>query len=85
MVSPLVVGDEQDLNRRISELEARLQKLEHLMDEKFADDRWKDAILWSRIRPGMSEADVRKLLGKPARVEKAIFTTWYYQIGRAHV
>ena len=26
----------------------------------------------------MSETDVRKLLGNPARKEEAIFPTWYY-------
>ncbi len=71
-------GDNAALERRVAELEARMQKLERLLDEKFADDRWKDPILWSRVRPGMSENDVRKLLGKPARIEEAIFTTWYY-------
>ena len=73
-----VQADDADLSERIAELEARMEKLERLLDEKFADDRWKDPILWSRIRPGMSETDVRKLLGKPARKEEAIFTTWYY-------
>ena len=66
------------LEKRIIELEARVEKLERLLDEKFADDRWRDPVLWSRIRMGMSETDVRKLLGKPAKKEEAIFTTWYY-------
>jgi outer membrane protein assembly factor BamE (lipoprotein component of BamABCDE complex) len=62
----------------VAELESRMAKMEQLLDEKFADDRWREPILWSRIRRGMSHEDVRKLLGKPARVEEAIFTTWYY-------
>jgi hypothetical protein len=66
------------LKQQVSKLESRVQKLEKLLDEKFADDRWKDGVLWSRIKNGMSYEDVRKLLGKPARVEEAIFTTWYY-------
>jgi len=73
-----VQGDDAALAERIAELEARVEKLERLLDEKFADDRWKDPILWSRIRKNMSETDIRKLLGKPARVENHIFTTWYY-------
>ena len=73
-----VQADDVTLAERIAELEARMEKLEHLVDEKFADDRWKDPILWSRIRKNMSETDIRKLLGKPARVEEHIFTTWYY-------
>jgi outer membrane protein assembly factor BamE (lipoprotein component of BamABCDE complex) len=72
------LADDAALEDRVNELEARLEKLERLVDEKFADDRWQEPVLWSRIRPGMSESDVRTLLGKPARVEEAIFTTWYY-------
>ncbi|NNJ95873.1 MAG: hypothetical protein HKP12_01785, partial [Gammaproteobacteria bacterium] len=61
-------ADDVVLEKRIIELEARVEKLERLLDERFADDRWKDPILWSRIRKNMSETDIRKLLGKPARV-----------------
>ena len=71
-------ADDTVLEERVIELEARVEKLERLLDERFADDRWKDGILWSRIRAGMSEEDIRKLLGKPARIEQAIFTTWYF-------
>ena len=73
-----LLADDASLQQQIDELKNRVQKLEKLLDEKFADDRWKDSILWSRIRPGMSFEEVRKLLGKPTRVEEAIFTTWYY-------
>ncbi len=86
--SSIVLADSAALEQRIVELEARVQQLERLLDEKFADDRWRDPILWSRIRPGMSENDVRKLLGKPTRIETAIFTTWYYHktsIDHSHV
>ena len=81
-------ADDADIHKRVSELEARVQKMERLLDEKFADDRWREPVLWSRIRTGMSEDDVRKLLGKPTRVETAIFTTWYYHktsIDHSHV
>jgi hypothetical protein len=71
-------AESASLEQRVADLEIQVQKLQQLLDEKFADDRWRDGILWSRLRPGMSEDDVRKLLGKPARVEEAIFTTWYY-------
>ncbi len=76
------------LEKRVADLEARLLQVEALLDAKFSDDRWKDPVLWSRIRAGMSENDVRKLLGKPARIEQAIFTTWYYHktsIDHSHV
>jgi hypothetical protein len=71
-------NDDASLAQRVAELESRMAKMEQLLDEKFADDRWREPILWSRIRRGMSHEDVLKLLGKPARVEEAIFTTWYY-------
>ncbi len=71
-------ADTAALEKRVAELEARLHKVERMLDERFADDRWKEPILWSRITKDMTESDIRKLLGKPARVEKAIFTTWYY-------
>lgn len=72
------LADDVSLKQRIEDLESRVQKLEKLLDEKLADDRWREPILWSRIKPGMSSEDIRKLLGKPARVEESIFTTWYY-------
>lgn len=71
-------ADDASLAQRVTELERQVLELQKLLDEKFADDRWKEPILWRRIRPGMGQEDVRKLLGNPARVEQAIFTTWYY-------
>lgn len=73
-----ISADVSSLQQQVTELKSRVEKLEKLLDEKFADDRWRDSILWSRLKPGMGYEDVRKLLGKPARVEEAIFTTWYY-------
>ena len=84
LVAMLLAGNslsyaaETDQDRRIAELEARVAKLEKLYEEKNSEFRWKDPILWSRITRGMTEDDIRKLLGKPTRVEVAIFTTWYY-------
>lgn len=72
------VADDAALQKRVELLETRVQQLELALKEKFADDRWKEPILWSRIRPGMSQSDIRKLLGDPTHVEEAIFTTWYY-------
>ena len=34
-------ADDIALEKRITALEARLEKMERLLDEKFADDRWK--------------------------------------------
>lgn len=70
--------DVSALKQQVAELEKRVQQLEKMLDEKFSDERWREPILWSRIKTGMSYEDIRKLLGKPAKVEEAIFTTWYY-------
>ena len=68
--SGLARADEiASLKQQVIELENRVLKLEKLLDERFADDRWRDPILWSRIKPGMSHEDVRKLLGKHVRIE----------------
>jgi hypothetical protein len=71
-------GSDTDLTQRLNELERRVLKLEQSLEEQNADSRWKDPVLWRRISIGMSEAEIRKLLGTPARIEKAVFTTWYY-------
>ncbi|RLJ20276.1 hypothetical protein DJ030_07140 [bacterium endosymbiont of Escarpia laminata] len=73
-----VLADERVLKQRISDLENRVTALEQLMEETGSKDRWKDLILWQRIKKEMSSDDTRKLLGKPGRVEEQIFTTWYY-------
>ena len=71
-------ADNSSLEQRITELEQRVKQLEQSLQEKDADDRWREGVLWSRLRKDMNQSDVRKLLGAPARVEEAIFTTWYY-------
>lgn len=78
LASSHALADDTSLRQQLADLEMRVQKLEKLLDEKLSDQRWKEPILWSRIQPGMTYEDIRKLLGKPARVEEAIFTTWYY-------
>ena len=71
-------AEDSTLEQRVTGLEQRVKQLEQLLREKDADDRWREGVLWSRLRKDMDESDVRKLLGTPARVEEAIFTTWYY-------
>ena len=71
-------ADESTLLQRIVDLEKRVTSLEQALEEVSSKDRWKDPILWQRIKKEMSTGDMRKLLGQPARVEEQIFTTWYY-------
>ena len=72
------LADEMLLKHRVTDLEKRVSALEQMLEEVSAKGRWKDPILWQRIKKEMSTDDIRKLLGKPARVEEQIFTTWYY-------
>ena len=71
-------ADETLLKQRITELERRVANLEQRLEKIDADDRWKDPILWRRIKKGMDQDQITRLLGEPARVEAQIFATWYY-------
>jgi len=71
-------ADEVALKQRISDLESRVSTLEQLLKDAGTKDRWKDPVIWSRLKKGMRGADVKTLLGKPARIEERIFTSWYY-------
>ena len=64
--------------QRINALEQRVSALEQQLNDVQGKDRWKDHILWQRVKKGMSEREITSLLGKPERVEEQIFTTWYY-------
>lgn len=78
LITSPVLADEARLVQMINALEKRITTLEKEFEEISGKDRWKDPILWQRIKKEMSAKDVRKLLGKPARVEEQIFTSWYY-------
>ncbi len=77
-VAPLQADDVQQMKRQITDLEKRVAALEQQLTDIGAKDRWKDRLLWQRIKKEMPASDVRKLLGKPARVQEQIFDTWYY-------
>lgn len=78
LICNAVLADEKLLKQRVTDLEKRVSALEQMLEEVSAKGRWKDPILWQRIKKEMSADDIRQLLGKPARVEEQIFTTWYY-------
>ncbi len=73
-----VSADEVVLKQRVADLETRVLALEQLLEEMGSKDRWKDPILWQRIKKEMNSDDIQKLLGKPDRIEQQIFVTWYY-------
>jgi len=78
LICGLVQANEAALLQRIADLEKRVSSLEQALEEVSSKDRWKDPVIWQRIKKEMFSDDIRKLLGKPVRVEKQIFTTWYY-------
>ncbi|MBL3589367.1 MAG: hypothetical protein JMN24_06175 [gamma proteobacterium endosymbiont of Lamellibrachia anaximandri] len=73
-----VFADESSLQQRVTDLEKRVATIEQLLEETNAKGRWKDPVIWRRIKKEMSSDEVQRLLGKPGRVEEQIFTTWYY-------
>jgi hypothetical protein len=72
------VADEALQDKRIDDLEKRVSELERQLEEINGKERWKDPAIWGQLKKDMSSIEVRKILGSPARVEEAIFTTWYY-------
>lgn len=72
------LSNETDLIRRLLELEKRVTLLEKQLELRHEKDLWKDPVMWKRVTKEMDANEVRKLLGKPGRIENRIFTTWYY-------
>src|SRR5262245_51612502 len=65
------------LEKRLGMLQLRLASLEHELaarpgPESAPREPWRDLAVWKTLRPGMSQADVARVLGPPGRV-----TTYY--------
>ncbi|MBN1892334.1 MAG: outer membrane protein assembly factor BamE [Clostridiales bacterium] len=72
------------LVKRIEALEKRMQELEDklnsLPDDSKPDDVSADKRIWRKLKRGMSEDEVRDILGEPSRVTVLGRTTvWYYE------
>lgn len=85
LVCSAAIANETYLRQRIVDLEKRVLVLEQRLEGGAALQRWKDPILWRRIKKGMTTSDIITLLGKANRVEEQVFTTWYYhQTSKRH-
>ena len=78
VICSAAAADDATLIQRVTDLESRVSALEQLLEKVDTKDRWKDTILWQRIKQEMSSGDIQKLLGKSSRIEEKIFVTWYY-------
>lgn len=72
------------IEKRLGALQLRLQQLEHELasrprPESASREAWRDAGAWQRLRLGMSQADVLRILGAPGRVTSYYgFQRWEY-------
>lgn len=85
---PIQAEDEEilQLRQKISELEAKVEKLEGLLDECMASRKkgeadeygWQNKMNWRKLEMGMSQAQVRSILGEPTKVIEGVKILWYY-------
>jgi hypothetical protein len=85
---PIHAQDEEvfQLRQKISELEAKMEKLEGLLNECIAsrkkgiadDYGWQNKMNWRKLEMGMSQTQVRTILGEPTKVIQGVKTLWYY-------
>lgn len=88
LLQPIHAQDDEVLllQRRISELEGRLKQLEGLLEECLEARKngptsgfgWQSKKNWRKLEIGMTEVEVRSILGGPTKVIKGVKTLWYY-------
>jgi len=74
------------LQKKISELEDRIKELESILmtykePEKILSETgqgWKNKKNWRNLKTGMTEEEVRAILGEPIKRIDGIRTLWYY-------
>ncbi|MBC8520167.1 MAG: hypothetical protein H8D24_07155 [Gammaproteobacteria bacterium] len=71
-------ANDASISDRVTALENRISELEDQLRDSIGKNRWKDDVLWQRVKKDMTSRSIKSLLGKPGRIEESIFTTWYY-------
>ena len=66
------------LNGRVSALEGMLNQAKANQQPIVTGEGWKSRANWRKLRKGMSEDDVRALLGEPELIDGGSFTYWRY-------
>jgi hypothetical protein len=88
-LGPPIFAQENDisqLRQELLELEQKVKELEALLKEctearqrqEESGYGWQNKKNWRSLEPGMTEAQVKKMLGEPVKVIKGIKTLWYY-------
>lgn len=85
---PLQAQDQEilQLRQRISQLEAKIAELDGLLNECVASRNkgladeygYQNKMNWRKLKVGMSQSQVRSILGEPTKVIKGVKTLWYY-------
>ena len=71
------------LRKKVTELEARIKKLEGLLLEVGEKNSkptlgWQNKMNWRQLEIGMNQSNVRDLLGEPIKIIQGVKTLWYY-------
>ena len=66
------------LNGRVSALEGMLNQAKANQQPIVTGEGWKSLANWRKLKRGMSEDDVRALLGEPERIDGGSLTDWLY-------
>lgn len=89
LFSELVQAEDKEilqLRQKISQLEARIEELEGLLNECVASRNkgvadeygYQNKMNWRKLTVGMSQHQVRSILGEPTKVIKGVKILWYY-------
>lgn len=79
----------QSLEDRVQELERRVQQLESKerggpavsKPKQGGGDGWRNKANWRSLTRGLSQSEVRRILGEPETVDAGGITFWYYPSG----